>query len=254
MKAMEIRLESHEYEPDLLEVARAYYTDLPYHNFGHALYVVENGRQLVRYCEDNGLEPNEKVVFAAGLLHDAGFDVPVSDHGLRSKEEFSAQTAEMILGNHGYTDSEIEHVAACIRSTERGVMCESIEAKILRRADLSNLTGDLEILFEHSRDLWQESWVLEPEKTPITFDQFMKGVHQGLQPYLQEDVSFGDFDRDEQGVSSFIKATLVNIEKIGVLIHGQTMGIIPKSWEAITALPEATLNTIIARTRSRLDS
>lgn len=232
----------------LSELAREFYIDLPYHNFEHATHTLDVSLALTEYCEENELSVNRKVIIASALLHDANFHIPIEDHGFRSKEEYSAQIAAEVLPNLGYENDEIAHVQSSIRSTERNIECESLEAKIIRRADLDNLTGSLPELMQNSWKLWLEAWQLSGGSLSLKFDDWMCGIHTNLQAYFDEDVSFGEFD-EVNGRSAFLAAALRNIEKIDVLVRGQTLGLVTKSWETLIELRESTIDALVARVR-----
>ena len=81
-------------------MARDGYTELPYHNWQHALDTRDEARRLVGYCQDNSLGLDGFVTEAASLLHDYDYHkrLPAS---VRSRELRSSRAASAVLRAHG---------------------------------------------------------------------------------------------------------------------------------------------------------
>lgn len=237
-------------ESELARCAEHTYADLPYHNFAHALHTWEVAENLADYCEANELSADRRIIMASALFHDAGFEVPLAEHGLHSKEEYSAYIAGQVLPDFSFSTEELVHVQDCIRSTERGIPCQSLEAKIIRRADLDNLTGNIPSLLQNSWKLWVEADQLSEGSLPLQFNDWICGIRSNLQAYFDEDVSFGEFDK-VGGQSIFLAAALRNIEKIDLIAKAMNDGLIQKSWQALMQLKESTLDQLIAKAFKR---
>lgn len=197
-------------ESELTRISERFYVDLPYHNFEHARDTLSESYRLAEYCETNGLCPDRRVLMASSLFHDAGFNTPLEEHGFRSKEEYSAFIAGQVLPDFGFSQQDTQHVQACIRSTERNVACQTLEAKILRRADLANVAGNMWGFMVGSRLLWEEAG------KPVTIDAWLSNaltIQSSMQAYFDEDVSFGDFDR-YRDMSTFLYNALSNLNTL----------------------------------------
>lgn len=169
------------------------YTDWPFHNQQHADQVTLDAMKLANYCEKNGLSSDRSVILVAAQYHDALFHEHSLGSGFSSAERQSAAIAMEESYDLGFTDSQIEHVGACIESTERGVSCQSLEAKIIRRADLANLGGSLGGFVISSFKLYNELHM--QKRFPGDWISLIQGSRASLADYLSEDISFGEFDR-----------------------------------------------------------
>lgn len=174
-----------------------YYTDWSYHNLEHVNKTMFAALDFADECEANGLAVNRFVLIASALYHDANFHESLDSTQHRSKEEFSAAIAMRDLTTIEVDQETAEHIAACIRSTERGVICGSTEAKIIRKADLSNLAGPFGEMILSSYNLFQE--LCQEQGFKKGFVDFLSATKDNVRAYLDEDISLGDFDRISSG-------------------------------------------------------
>jgi hypothetical protein len=183
--------------------AEAWYSDLPYHNFQHARETLWEAMRLVDLCETHGLQVNRKALVAAALFHDAGYHLDEREYGFNTKEEFSAA----ILGMHGekYGFSVVDTYTAekAILSTYLSAVPNTLEDKILVRADLASIAGGYQEPFRRKTLLFTEEAKLLKATRGETFDhrEFVKGNIRALCVYLSNDLTLGPFDtEDRQGV------------------------------------------------------
>lgn len=206
--------ESSEYEAVISSVANAArdgYIDLPYHNWEHAVRVTLESRRLVSNCHSNGIELDQFVTDASGLIHDYDFHKPLNTKVVRSRELRSSRAAGIILRSHGIDSRQIEHVQACIRSTEVGKRCLSNEAKAVRRADLMNVSGDYVSFINNSWKLFKESHQVSGVTAPLL--AWLDKSKQILTTYIDEDVRF-EFEKKEGALYLFKQAAIRNITKL----------------------------------------
>ncbi len=191
------------------EYAERGYVDLPYHNWQHALQTQLVGRSLFETCQAHDVELNPFVIDAASLLHDYNYHLPLSPGGTyRSKEIRSSRAAGKILRSFDIEPATIRQVQSAIRSTELGIPCRSIEARVLRQADLSNVTGSYGSFLLNTYRLFREAQQLN-NKPPV-LPRFIIGSVAVLSQYAHEDVSLGPFDQDP----NFMEAMFKNIDRL----------------------------------------
>jgi predicted metal-dependent HD superfamily phosphohydrolase len=146
--------------------ARHYDARLPYHNFDHALEVLERARVLLDSLEAAAIPVDRQVVRLAVLFHDAGY---ADDHrhlGHDSKEAYSATLAREAMRRHGAPEDQILAVINAILCTSRDGRCQTIEENVVRAADLGGLGGEYEVFHRGSINLWREGAYLTGRETP----------------------------------------------------------------------------------------
>lgn len=132
--------------PQISAMARTHYrpeNPLPYHNCdGHVNRVLQD---FDRIADELALK-NVVVDSIAGsvgiIYHDAGFHVPVSEHGYPTKEAFSAHLAEIDFTSLGIFKKEIVVVKNIIGATHVSTTPKTNTEKAVRLADVGNVFGD----------------------------------------------------------------------------------------------------------------
>lgn len=213
----------------LWSAAEEQYIDLPYHNFPHAVDALQVAMILTDVCEGHGKTPDRKALAGAALFHDAGYHKDSGNHD--SKESYSAAIFAGLAPSAGYGESEIAIGRQAIMATKVGAKPESIEDKILLRADLNNVCGDyLGSFLVKTRLLWQEARLLEERRGYNVSDvTFILNSLKVLRGYFANDLSLGEFEKDSwrghaatnlrilgQEVKEELKASTANdIQKFG---------------------------------------
>ena len=128
-----------------LESARSWYSEAdPVHGYDHIVRVYRLAECLAQ-AEGGDLD----IVQAAALLHDAeGSATAGGDHGRLDHHHASAEFAEMILSQEGWTAERIAAVQHCIRAhrfRDNLEQPQSLEAKILFDADKLDVLGAIGI-------------------------------------------------------------------------------------------------------------
>ncbi len=125
-----------------------YNVRLPQHNFQHAKEGLWDVMCLADRCMQQGEAVNRKVLVGAVLYHDAGYGKKDTEKTYGSKEKYSAELFVTAAPRYGYSPDEIELAEDAIISSAVDIVPNSIEAKILNRADLMNVSGDYDDSFK----------------------------------------------------------------------------------------------------------
>jgi uncharacterized protein len=113
----------------------------PAHDFQHIMRVYKNAK-LIGQRERADME----ILLPAVLLHDIVVYPKGGDKSSRSSDE-SADLAENILQEYGYSQDKINGISLCIRkhSYSNGLVPASLEGKILQDADRLDALGAIGI-------------------------------------------------------------------------------------------------------------
>ena len=152
----------------------------PAHDALHVARVMANARRLA-VAENADVD----VCVTAALLHEL-FNYPKSHPESSRSGEVCAQHATALLGEHGYDAAFTARVSYCIavHSFSRGVMPETLEAKVLQDADRLDAIGAIGIArcFATSADMKRPFYALddpfcrarEPDDKEWGIDHFYK--------------------------------------------------------------------------------
>lgn len=197
----------------LLAEAESFYDPkLAYHNFSHINYVFAAAESIIERCRQNGLQPDETVVFLALLFHDAGF---IEDHkakGFDSKEAYSATIAKEVLAKHGYEASTINKISQAIMSTHCDERCQSIEDKIVKGADLSGLADSYEVFLDNAIKLKDEYELFNNHD--IAWRDWKDMAIKRLLLFIDDEMELTDKEFNEAGESLFRNAVISNVERL----------------------------------------
>lgn len=166
--------------------AQLYDSRLPYHNFSHALETLASARELVERCRDADMDIDAAIVYPAALFHDAGYQEDHRQYGHDSKEAYSSALAVRVLHHYGYASADIHAVSSAILSTECGVECESIEARLVRAADLSGLGASYRLFIQNALRLWREEVILSGRE--VSWESWRDQAVAILEQFLDEDL------------------------------------------------------------------
>lgn len=198
---------------ELEKIASRYYNPkLPYHNFGHVVTVIRESERVLEKCRAQGIQVNEDVVYYALLFHDAGYNEDHTALGFDSKEAYSAAISEQVLKDNGINQETIEKTKTAIMSTHMDAKCTSIEDKIVRAADLSELAADYQVFKKNTLNLKSELETFSNRK--VSWDEWKQSAVNTVELFLREEMHVtGDYF-DENGVSVFHKNARANLKKL----------------------------------------
>lgn len=113
----------------------------PAHDALHVARVMENARRIA-VAENADVD----VCVTAALLHEL-FNYPKNHPESSRSGDVCAERATGLLGEYGYDPAFTERVAYCIRvhSFSRGILPETLEAKVLQDADRLDAIGAIGI-------------------------------------------------------------------------------------------------------------
>jgi hypothetical protein len=177
----------------LWKAAKVHSSNLPYHNWEHTLDVLSRTMDYADECEDNNTPVNRKVLFAAALFHDAFFEEDPSRRGFDSKESHSAAIFSYQAEFYGFSQEEIELGKQAIMATKLGNKPQTIEDRILVRADIDNVGGDYEDSFLPKTQLVHDEAMRRSGES--ISDSFKERTAILLSQYLANNLSLGDFDK-----------------------------------------------------------
>jgi hypothetical protein len=198
---------------NLWSTSAGYYIDLPYHNFEHSLATLWAAMELADTLEVAGLAVNRRVLIGAALFHDAGFHEPV----IGSKEAYAASKFTQHAAGFGFSEQEIELGQLVILDTIADRQPETVEGKILVRADLANIANDYETGLLHNTNLlYEEATRLTGNK--IDFNDFTKISVDILTTYLSHDLYLGALDST---FAEWRARALNNLQRLAVSVEGR---------------------------------
>jgi len=192
--------------------AALYSPSLPYHNFSHALAVVNEAEHIIRKCREEGVPVDGDVVMLAALFHDAGFH---DDHirlGFASKEAYSAELARRELSRNGAAPEFVERVCDAILSTHCDSICGNNESKAVRAADLAGLAAEYSVFKRNTVRLKQEHELLS--RTRAQWPEWRDGAIARVKQFLRQDLNLTRDYFDAEGQSVFHRRTQENLRRL----------------------------------------
>lgn len=199
-------------EPALEQAAAALYdTRLPYHNFSHVLESLAHARILVERCREADMDVEPGIIYPAILFHDAGYQDDHRQHGYESKEQYSAALAGHVLPDYGYGSARIAEIQEAILCTQCGMPCTSIEARIVRAADLSGLAASYHLFLQNAMRLWREEIILSKKDVP--WESWRDRAVEMLERFLAEDLGVAPACYASDGQSWLNRHGTENLER-----------------------------------------
>lgn len=185
------------------------YTDLPYHNFDHVMETLETAMEIVWECFSLGIKVDVQVIYYAMLLHDAGFHEDHKEKGFDTKEAYSAHLAEKELKNYNFNQDFIDKVKKCILGTHMDAELKTKEEKIVRSADIYNISDDYNIFLDKNITLKKE--VEDMSRKEIDWSDWKDNTKKILDKYLSHDLIINDdieiisLDDGRENLKKFLK-------------------------------------------------
>ncbi len=197
-------------DQNIREVAEALYdNNLPYHNFGHILYVLSSAENLLAKCNKEQVSVDEKIIYYALLFHDAGYQDNHNDNGFDTKEAYSAELAGRALHENGIDEDIINDVKQAILCTHFSVHCTNNNDRAVKSSDLSGLAADYDFFKANTAKLMYEYEMLSGES--MEWDHWKKMAAEKLELYFTEDFSLTS---DNSGNLVYLKKARENIQRL----------------------------------------
>ena len=192
--------------------AKQFYYPLPgqavYHVWEHVQRNEEVVLKLIERFRESGRSVDKEIVLQANILHDAFYHVPPHCLGFESKEHLAACFAYHRLIQLGATEEHARTVEFVIAATNPLIEFESMEALILRAADLAGIAVDFDIFENNTWRLFEEAkrfGFIHP------YERFVRDSLRHLAVYLVKDLRVTGEGTDGHGVSTFHLNAMRNI-------------------------------------------
>lgn len=213
---------------NIVEGALPYYTtELLYHGSDHAVGTVNEFLKDYVLCKDHGLNPNLLAGVGGSAFHDADYHKQLTHSPYRYKEERSAAIATENLPALGLSVEEVKLAAGAIEKTRVGTKCENLLDRMVRRADIANISWSYPEFLGYFMRYAKEQRKLTGKISP--FEEVKEVSLAVLASYISDDLSYGEFDKTPQGLCVFVAHSLTNLlrfnkesEANAVLISGES--------------------------------
>lgn len=197
--------------------AEELYTDLPYHNFDHVMETLETAMEIVWECFSLGIKVNVQVIYYAMLLHDAGYYEDHEKEDFNTKEAYSAHLAEKELKNYDFNQEFIDKVKKCILGTHMDAKLNTREEKIVRSADIYNVSDEYSVFLDKNITLKKE--VEEMSGEELSWNDWKDNTKEILEKYLSHDLIIDDdveiisLDDGRENLQKFLKEKEEKLEQ-----------------------------------------
>ena len=170
-------------EKKVFEAARKHYSNLPYHNYEHALNVYKESRKIISNYQGR---VDELAVYHAALFHDAAYHLDHRKLRFKTKEHLSAFIAGEELAVLDYKKKHVQKVMKIILATIMTNKPKTIEEKIVRAADLAGMKGSYENFLVTNKKLAKEHKILTGKT--LTKQEKKDFANQIIRYYLSENI------------------------------------------------------------------
>lgn len=170
--------------------AEKLYTDLPYHNFDHVMETLETAMEIVWECFSLGIKVDVQVIYYAMLFHDAGYHEDHKNKDFSRKEAYSAHLAEKELKGYDFDKEFIDKVKDCILGTHMDEELKTKEEKIVRSADIFNISDEYNIFLDKNITLKKEAENMSGKE--IDWEDWKNQTKEILDKYLSQELMIGD--------------------------------------------------------------
>lgn len=171
----------------------------PYHNKEHPFDVLDLVIQIANRCEKEGIVFDRTVLVLAALLHDLGYHLDPKNFNkeeIKTREDVAAYLTEKILTELGVEKEIINKVISAILGTHTDGKLDTVEAKILRAADLASISGPYESVRNGTERLWKE--FCHEQNAELPFDKFALGAINHLAKYFSVVIELTPSCRDDE--------------------------------------------------------
>lgn len=196
--------------------AEKLYTDLPYHNFDHVMETLETAMEIVWECFSLGIKIDVQVIYYAMLFHDAGYNEDHKNKGFDKKEAYSAHLAEKDLKKYDFNEEFINKVKSCILGTHMDAVLKTKEEKIVRSADIFNISDEYNIFLDKNITLKKEQEDISGEE--MSWEDWKDQTKEILDKYLSHELVIADdieiisLDDAKENLDEFLKESEDKLE------------------------------------------
>lgn len=182
----------------------------PYHNVTqHLRPMCSAAVKIAQGCWEYGLQPNLIRVRAAARGHDALKGMDPLAMGVATEEEAAAQYSFLLLRSLGAPLEFCHGVKEDIEDTHAKAKPRSLEAQIVRAADLSNLAGLYETVLDNTKKLHREFEIISDTK--IEYRRFVAKSIGFLDNYFSELIALTPAAFDDCGRSTWHIKSISNL-------------------------------------------
>lgn len=201
---------------DCERVARAVYAPqemLRFHNWsGHIGEMDKVATILCNRCEQYGVSVDRDALKVAMWLHDTMIGVREGIFGMTCKEQLSSFYAYNVLRQLGAPETFARKVEGIINATHVDVIPETIEQKLIRAVDISNIGGPYSAFFPNTMRLYEEARNVSGSE--LSFEQFTNGALRFLGGYLAPMLQITPEAVDESGRSVWHTQAISNVANL----------------------------------------
>ncbi len=198
-------------EPDVEQLHRS--SALYYHVYWHPRgQVVPVLGHLGRLASKHGVELDMVPLIGAGLTHDIGFHLPLRG-AYASKEERSADMADVLFEKHGWAQDDRATAGGIILSTHPDEPADTPEKVAMNIADLYTVPYPRTRSLAESVKLFLEGNALrqEADEARLGWTEFLENQQALLRKYFRKNLSLGSFDQNGDGTPEFVVQSQPNI-------------------------------------------
>ena len=123
------------------KLAKPHAANRPYHNWQHELNVVDRALSLADRCRKYGFVAKEEVIVWVGCFHDCHYGEDPRKFGFSTPEQLSDFVLRKVMRENGCSEELISECSQALLPTDAKVMPHTLEAKIIRAADLAGLAA-----------------------------------------------------------------------------------------------------------------
>lgn len=182
----------------------------PYHNVKHHVRpMCRAALKIAQGCWEYGLNPNLPRIRAAARGHDVLKGMDPLAMGVATEEEAAALYSFRLLRSLGAPLEFCHGVKNDIEDTHAKAKPRSLEAQIVRAADLSSLAESYEVVRDNTKRLHRELEIIS--NTKIEYKQFVAKSIGFLNNYFSELIALTPAAFDESGRSKWHVRSLSNL-------------------------------------------
>ena len=187
---------------------------MPYHGAEHPYDVLQRALKLIEKLEQSGEAVDLITVVCGALLHDAFMGLSPKQFGFETAEHQAAEFAYALALQHGVPEKKAAKLRDIIVSTNHGIDPESVEAKVLRAADLALLAADYPEFKDSTDKLREEARLKRGPAAELGWQDFLPGAYNYLSNYVGYMIALTADAYDDSGRSVFHSKFVGNVDQL----------------------------------------